>query len=87
MVLDTEGSFSIFVGVFSFPNESGVLKEESFEAAYIVILAILTILGICGTILNGWALHLFCKTKTVSRNIAYEQLWILAIESIMVNGK
>ena len=70
MVQETEGSFSIFVGVFSFPNEPGVLKEKSFEASYIVILAILTLLGMCGTVLNGWALHLFCKTKTVSRYIA-----------------
>ena len=70
MVLDTEGSFSIFVGVFSFPTEPGLVKEESFEVTYVVIVAILTLLGICGTILNGWALHLFCKTKTVSRNIA-----------------
>ena len=63
MLQKEESYYSIFLGLVSITDER---TEEQFEATYYVIIAILILLGVVGMALNGWALYLFCKTKTVS---------------------
>ena len=68
MVQEEETSYyTVLVGWFlSSKNDSDIIKEDTYHASYIVILVNLIIFGVCGISLNGWALYLFCKTKTVS---------------------
>ena len=63
MLQKEESYYSIFLGLVSNTDER---TEKQFEATYYVIIAILILLGVVGMALNGWALYLFCKTKTVS---------------------
>ena len=63
MLQKEESYYSIFLGLVSITDER---TEKQFEATYYVIIAILILLGAVGMALNGWALYLFCKTKTVS---------------------
>ena len=63
MLQKEESYYSIFLGLVSITDER---TEKQFEATYYVIIAILILLGFVGMALNGWALYLFCKTKTVS---------------------
>ena len=73
MVQEEDTSYyTVLVGWFlSSKNDSEIIKEEAYHASYIVILVNLVIFGVLGVSLNGWALYLFCKTKTVSLQFSF----------------
>ena len=67
----SQGSiYSTFVWRFTNPVENPSFKDfilEPFDAGYMITCIIFVILGSCGMFLNGRALYLFCRSKTVSK--------------------
>ena len=59
---------NIFIRLFSSDEEenSQIKNEKPFHISYIVICVVLVLFGLCGMSLNGWAIYLFTRTKTVS---------------------
>ena len=66
----SQGSiYSTFVWRFTNPIENPSFKDfilEPFDAGYMITCIIFVILGSCGMFLNGRAVYLFCRSKTVS---------------------
>ena len=65
---DSKRYRNIFITFFSgFEEEITYDKDvNTFQVGYIIISIILVFFGIFGMCLNGWAIYLFTKTKTVS---------------------
>ena len=65
---DSKRYRNIFVKLFSsFEEEITYDKDvNTFQVSYIIVGIILVFFGIFGMCLNGWAIYLFTKTKTVS---------------------
>ena len=65
---DSKRYRNIFVTLFSgFEEEITYNKDvNTFQIGYIIVGIILVLFGIFGMCLNGWAIYLFTKTKTVS---------------------
>ena len=64
---DSKRYRNIFVTLFSsFEEEISYDKDvNTFQVGYIIVGIVLVLFGIFGMCLNGWAIYLFTKTKTV----------------------
>ena len=75
MVKENDESYhTIFINLFS-SSEEDISGHKPFQIGYVIICVILGIFGICGMSLNGWAIYLFTKTKTVSIEYMVFLVW------------